>query len=42
MIIRFKDKEGKEKWEKSPEHWKVFGEDARCQVREYIVLAFGV
>ena len=43
MIIRFKDKEGKEKWEKSPELWKkAFGQEARCQAREYIVLAFGV
>jgi len=43
MIIRFKDKEGKEKWEKSPELWKkAFRQEARCQAREYIVLAFGV
>jgi hypothetical protein len=43
MIIRFKDKEGKEKWEKNPELWKkAFGQEARCQAREYIVLAFGV
>ena len=42
MIIRFKDKEGKEKWEKSPELWKAFGQEARCQAREYVVLAFGV
>ena len=42
MIIRFKDKEGKEKWEESPEHWKVFGESARSKAREYTVLAFKV
>jgi len=42
MIIRFKDKEGKEEWEKSPELWKAFGQEARCQAREYTVLAFGV
>ena len=43
IIIHFKDKEGKEKQEKSLElQKKAFGQEVRCQAREYIVLAFGV
>jgi hypothetical protein len=42
IVLTFKGQEEKEKWEESPILLGVFGEGARCQLREYTVLALGV